>query len=692
MTILSQTVENLYLSGTVMSAISDIRLSDITDISSLSDSLSDLFYLKNQTSSSAELSNEFQKYKTYDNIISDLSNDGYLTKTSADATYQTKGNYVSTSLSVAGHALTSNVTASDISTAIGLHNSQITIVQGGIAKGMFTLNQDNDMTLSVDSLSIPSDYKTYDNTVLSLSNDGYVVSNDLNNYLDKRISGAVSGDVSIEKSNLSVLSGDIVQTGGVFTCGSGAQAFGENSFATGDDSHAGARGWYYKAVDTTAQKIYLTLTQHNSADIKFGSDIGQISPDKQFSVDDSIVGKRICLVDKNKDDFGSTVVAQVENGTVLVYSGQLVNKNVVSVDSLDYDDYSVIISEAPDAGLIDRISKNAFANGKNVIAAGRESHAEGRDTFVQGNYSHAEGRNTKALAYVTHAEGIDTIAGLYGTTGSYSHAEGNGVSAIGYTSHAEGYKTMASGPTSHSEGNSTEAQGEASHAEGYKTTASGNYSHAEGGFGTSSGGFATGQGSHAEGMLTLASGIVAHAEGNQTQASASGAHTEGQKTIAAGNYSHAEGNATSAMTEYSHAEGNGSVVSGLWSHTEGYQTSALGNYSHAEGRWTVAGKAKNGSVAATYAAHAEGFGTKALGIASLAAGVSVDVPDDYAFGWNGVQTMSYASHGASTFNINPQNGLYGFYVGKDNFIQCVLSAVSLMNTTQLNALKSILGI
>ena len=92
-------------------------------------------------------------------------------------------------------------------------------------------------------------------------NDEVVVDCELSGYLDKRTGGAISGYVSVEKSNLSVLSGDIVQTDGVFTCGSGASAFGENSFAVGDGSCAGARGWYYKAVDTAAKKIYLTLTQ-----------------------------------------------------------------------------------------------------------------------------------------------------------------------------------------------------------------------------------------------------------------------------------------------------------------------------------------------------------------------------------------------------------------------------------------------
>lgn len=108
-----------------------------------------------------------------------------------------------------------------------------------------------------------------------------------------------------------------------------------------------------------------------------------MTPDSGFTVDNSVIGKRICLVNKNKDDFGSVTVSAVENSTVLVYSGNLVNLSVNVVEgSLDYDDYSVIVSEAPYAGVLDNISKNSFADGRSAIASGRESHAEGRDTFA----------------------------------------------------------------------------------------------------------------------------------------------------------------------------------------------------------------------------------------------------------------------------------------------------------------------
>lgn len=133
----------------------------------------------------------------------------------------------------------------------------------------------------------------------------------------------------------------------------------------------------------------------------------------------------------------------------------------------------------------------------------------------------------------------------------------------------------------------------------------------------------------------------------------------------------------------------------MYSHAEGYYTSASGNYSHAEGRETVAGKVKVGNAAASHSAHAEGWGTKALGVASHASGLSVDIPysHDYAFAWNGNDNKAiYTSHDKGTFNINPKNGLSGFYIGKDNFIQCVLSAVQAMNETQKADLKTALGL
>lgn len=167
-------------------------------------------------------------------------------------------------------------------------------------------------------------------------------------------------------------------------------------------------------------------------------------------------------------------------------------------------------------------------------------------------------------------------------------------------------------------------------------------------------------------------------------------HAEGYKAQAFSNYTHAEGYNTTAGNDTptggycAHAEGNGTTASGQHSHAEGLNSTAVGTNAHAEGQSTNAVGTN---------AHAEGWGTKALGVASHASGLSANVPDDYAFAWNGNDNKAvYTSHGIGTFNINPKNSLSGFYIGNDNFIQCVLSAVQAMDETQKVALKAALGL
>ena len=84
---------------------------------------------------------------------------------------------------------------------------------------------------------------------------------------------------------------------------------------------------------------------------------------------------------------------------------------------------------------------------------------------------------------------------------------------------------------------------------------------------------------------------------------------------------------------------------GIGAHAEGLQTSAYGNYSHVEGAATK-----------TYApySHAGGFSSQTL------------FDHDYAYAWNGDGAVSsmYKSHGPGTFNINPLDGIKGFYIGE----------------------------
>jgi hypothetical protein len=135
--------------------------------------------------------------------------------------------------------------------------------------------------------------------------------------------------------------------------------------------------------------------------------------------------------------------------------------------------------------------------------------------------------------------------------------------------------------------------------------------------------------------------------------SASGfcSHAEGYYANASGNYSHAAGNGI-AHGDGSHAEGNGMAV-GYKSHAEGMATTTGGQYSHAAGFRAVT--AQSGS------------------------SLSPINPHDMAWCWQGHTNTTdtaaarpyYHSHGRGTFNINPVNGIDGFWIGETNFTQHV---------------------
>ena len=114
----------------------------------------------------------------------------------------------------------------------------------------------------------------------------------------------------------------------------------------------------------------------------------------------------------------------------------------------------------------------------------------------------------------------------------------------------------------------------------------------------------------------------------------------------------------SASGPYSHAEGV-ETIAYEGAHAEGIGTTAMGNYSHAEGQNTVA--IADGS-------HAAGIYSYTLRY------------HDYAYAWNGDGSKSennpYTSHGAGTFNINPEGGLGGFWIGEQTLEAIIAAAIS----------------
>lgn len=65
---------------------------------------------------------------------------------------------------------------------------------------------------------------------------------------------------------------------------------------------------------------------------------------------------------------------------------------------------------------------------------------------------------------------------------------------------------------------------------------------------------------------------------------------------------------------------------------------------------------------------AQGSNMEASGANTEALGVDAKAVDDYSYVWNGIFGLEepYSSHDPGTYNINPTNGIEGFYIGDEN--------------------------
>lgn len=220
---------------------------------------------------------------------------------------------------------------------------------------------------------------------------------------------------------------------------------------------------------------------------------------------------------------------------------------------------------------------------------------------------------------------------------------------VGYGAHAEGYETIAHSTGAHAEGYATLAAGRYSHAEGRQTKA-GYAGHAEG-WKT----FAKGEATHAENFGTEALGYYSHAEGFTTKTNGRAAHAEGENTVASGNRAHAEGMDTLASGINSHVEGNLTKATGAQAHAEGQETEATGNNSHAEGKLT---KAQGGD-----GAHAEGFRTEATGNSSHAEGRFSYATGVKSHAEGTTRAASEAQHTQGKYNKIDDKGIYADIIG-----------------------------
>ena len=239
------------------------------------------------------------------------------------------------------------------------------------------------------------------------------------------------------------------------------KSIGDFSAASGSNTIAGIKGYYFSDINFTGEgtswdKPVITLTKEQG-----------VTPTAPFTVEYE-VGDVISLVNGTKY-YNCSQIIEVSNNRIIVDSLPF---NSVTWDN-GLDDNSVYVIKKPTIGYCN-LGSYSHAEGDRTQALEISSHSEGRETIAYGQYSHTEGRGTQA-GYSCHAEGYKTHA-----VGFYSHVEGSNSKTTGLYAHAENRMTEANGEASHAEGTSTRANGLCAHSEGKQTFANGDYSHSEG--------------------------------------------------------------------------------------------------------------------------------------------------------------------------------------------------------------------
>lgn len=114
---------------------------------------------------------------------------------------------------------------------------------------------------------------------------------------------------------------------------------------------------------------------------------------------------------------------------------------------------------------------------------------------------------------------------------------------------------------------------------------------------------------------------------------------------------------TTASGSLSRADGNNTTASGAYSHTEGFASTSSGDYGYAGGYL---------SVSEGFFSYARGNSATAIGNYTYAIGPYISVTNEGAWAWNGIISggTTYGSHGEGTFNINPVDGVDGFWIGE----------------------------
>lgn len=176
---------------------------------------------------------------------------------------------------------------------------------------------------------------------------------------------------------------------------------------------------------------------------------------------------------------------------------------------------------------------------------------------------------------------------------------------------------------------------------------------------------AAGKWSTATGHSNKALGSCSHAEGYLAVAAGSYAHAEGKDTVASWG-AHAEGCNTRALDVTAHSQGRLTLASGSQSFASGYGTAALDFMTNSHGYAAIAKDVRSFTWNGQYI---DGYADDASGWASGDEKCRIRLDEQVDKVKNGEKSDLYTSHGKGTFNINPENGLRGFYIGEKNLAE-----------------------
>ena len=392
---------------------------------------------------------------------------------------------------------------------------------------------------------------------------------ELENFLDKRYGGEVSGDVSI----IGKFSGG----NDAYVAGEYGFAYGNNVSSIGTAAHAeGGDNLSGKPVGEGEELLYSEARGYASHSEGAGLAIGRYSHAEGggnsiiegFATRSTAEGAYSHAEGTHTWAKGANSHTEGSNTYVKTSTSHAEGKN------------NIIGNAAADRGPISAISYvenkgvHSHVEGQGNFIIGGNAHAEGKGNIVEGHNSHVEGEFNKVIGRTSHAAGISAIA-YHDNTFIW-----NGISA-------ESFSTSSAGTF-----NINPVNGEDGIKIGSKTLSEVIDSHQTSSFtaltiGSRASGKTIGSPSLVVGQQAAAT-AAGVAIGYQSESTANNTLANGQLCKAGGAASHAEGYGSQTTQQRSHADGYYAKANHAYSYvwngdtstsTTGYASNGVGTYS-----------------------------------------------------------------------------------------------------------------